>query len=48
MKHAKLIEKTNTFKKDLFFNILVYSSILIISLIARMYYIVKFTDILQF
>lgn len=48
MKHTKLIEKTSTFKKDLFFNILTYSSIIIIALIARIYYIIKFTDILQF
>lgn len=48
MRHTKLIEKTNTFKKDIFFNILLYSSILIIALIARMYYIIAFTDILQF
>lgn len=48
MKHTKLVEKTNAFKKDIFFNILLYSSILIIALIARMCYILAFTDILQF
>ena len=35
LRHKKAIENTKTYKQDLFFNILFYSSILIIGLIIQ-------------